>query len=519
MTERKKITPSCNFSQSVRDRKMSATVDSSARHPPPRCHANTRQRTLSILQNWVNDPQRCWKAIWLRGYAGTGKSAAAQTFGESCIEKHRLGAAYFFSRTNGRNDQKTVIPTIAYQLSLHLVEYRALLASYIANDPAIFEKTPRTQFRHLIVEPLSMLQMSDQSFFKEPLVIILDGLDECKGIDEQCELVEMIGEVVRLKTDLPLLWLITSRPELHLKSLFSRAEFAIACGREILVIDAETRDDVERFLRDGFDGIRARYPYVTDASWPSLEQFGEVAYVSSGLFVLASTIIKYIGDPSCGNPVRRLENFLAFVENAKFTATDSPLQSCDLLYSQILSDIPTDVLPTTKRIINAFIQSPGYLSVQALCNFLSLAKHEFYHALTGLHSLFDIPPPEEAAQASLKMYHASFTDYIVNSSRSGRFCVDARDDQTTGSFEEAATVDAILPDLTWSSPETELDVSRAIKRAVVSGCWYSCVIVPPKTAPGGLLAQIKHFNFGCMRLERGLHLYHFFRWLFETVSR
>ncbi|XP_006458646.1 hypothetical protein AGABI2DRAFT_59193, partial [Agaricus bisporus var. bisporus H97] len=271
-----------------------AAVDSSARDPPPRCHLGTRQRILDTLNDWLVN--HLWKIFWLDGPAGTGKSAVAQTFAEMCLEQGRLGAAYFFFRSSGRNDPRTVIPTLAYQLAVNVSDYGHLLACTIARDPSIFEKTPRIQLRRLIVEPFTLLQAQVHWVTQTPLLIILDGLDECEGIEAQCEIVEMIGEAVRLRKDLPLIWLIASRPEPHLLYIFSRADFSIDCSKEVLLVDADTKDDVNRYLRDSFNDIRMRFRHMTDAAWPSKVQSRRVEDIASGLFALAATIVRYISD-------------------------------------------------------------------------------------------------------------------------------------------------------------------------------------------------------------------------------
>jgi hypothetical protein len=373
---------------------------------------------LDTLNKWLIG--HLWKMFWLSGPAGTGKSAVAQSFAEMCLEQGRLGAAYFFFRSSIRDDPRTVIPSLAYQLAVNVPDYGNLLGHAIARDPSIFQKTLREQLRRLIVEPFTLLQTKGHKITRKPPVIILDGLDECQGIEAQCEIVEMIGEVIRLKKDLPLLWLIASRPEPHLQYIFSRADFSIDCNKEVLLIDADTRDDVNRYLRDSFDDIRTRFPLVTGVAWPSEVQLRRLEATASGLFALAATITRYVSDVTCGDPVRRLANFLAFISNANHAVTTNPLQTLDLLYSRILSEIPEDVYPTTKRILalhclRFFSDFPMHFG----CNFLRMDKHEFHKAVSKLHSLFDIPSP--LAGGIMGAHHTSFSDYLQSEFRSGRF--------------------------------------------------------------------------------------------------
>jgi hypothetical protein len=245
-------------------------------------------------------------------------------------------------------------------------------------------------------------------------------VDECQGIEAQCDIVEMIGEVVRLKKDLPLLWLIASRPEPHLQYIFSRVDFSIECNKKVLLIDADTRDDVNRYLRDSFDDIRTKFPLVVDITWPSEVQLQRLEDIASGLFGLAATIVRYVSDVAYSDPVGRFVNFLAFMSDADHITTTNPLQTLDLLYSQILSQIPEDVYPTTKRILSLHcIKHFSDFPPEFGCNFLHMDKHEFYEAVRKLHSLFDIPSP--LVEGNVRVHHTSFSDYLESEFRSGRF--------------------------------------------------------------------------------------------------
>jgi hypothetical protein len=166
--------------------------------------------------------------------------------------------------------------------------------------------------------------------------------------------------------------------------------------------------------------MQTRFPLVTDVAWPSEVQLQGLEDIASGLFALAATIVRYVSDVTYGDPVRRLANFLAFMSSANHVVTTNPLQTLDLLYSQILSQIPEDVYPTTKCILalHCFGLFSG-LPPEFSCNFLRMDKHEFYEAVSKLRSLFDIPSP--IAEGYVHAHHASFSDYLHSEFRSGRF--------------------------------------------------------------------------------------------------
>ncbi|KAF9439764.1 hypothetical protein P691DRAFT_715761, partial [Macrolepiota fuliginosa MF-IS2] len=191
--------------------------DSSARDPPPECHPGTRMRMLERMRTWFfhMDPQKAF--LWIYGPAGVGKSAVVQTFAEALAAANRLGATLFFSRPNDRNDPKRVFITIAYQLAVRIPTYRTFVIEQIALDPELLEKGMREQFKIFIVAPFVHRRIGQG---REALGILLDGLDECEGHGPQCDIIRLISNFVRDYPDVPLVWVISSRPEPNISLTF-----------------------------------------------------------------------------------------------------------------------------------------------------------------------------------------------------------------------------------------------------------------------------------------------------------
>jgi hypothetical protein len=390
--------------------------------------------------SWLCGDDLAWKMLWVRGFAGTGKSAVAQSFAESCDEEEMLGGSYFFSRTTGRNKLKTVVPTIVYQLAICIPEYHSLIERQLAKNPLLLRNSPPVQFRKLIVEPFATLQ---RQCSLKPVVVILDGLDECEGEDSQLEIIEMITNALRTNPDLPLRWLILSRPEAHLKDAFLRLT---NCGREELIIDAECRDDVEKYTRERITQIKDRFQKLISADWPPESQVEELLEAVSGLFVLAATCLNYIGDPEEADPHSQLDDLLTFLRRSHEIVSRNPLAALDLLYSRILENIPPAVFKTTWRIM-AHISLKGQIderdhlhSAQTLSNFLRLEKRAFYKALRGLHSVVIVPDPEDAPHSPVRFHHASFQDFLLDRNRCGKFVID----------KQKALVDIIKSGIDWA---------------------------------------------------------------------
>ncbi|KAF5357810.1 hypothetical protein D9756_001264 [Leucocoprinus leucothites] len=285
-----------------------AGLDSASRYPHPRCHPGTRKSIQEKLLKWLLDIPHEWRMIWLFGPAGVGKSAVAQTFAEAAKDQRLLAASYFFSSTRGekRSDPLRVIPTVAYQMTIHSDPCKSAIARKLASDPSILDATLEVQFQGLVEEPfLQLASHQAQPFGKSLHVIVVDGLDECSDDEAQCQLVELIKEAAH-KTYLPLLWLICSHSERHLKSTFSQIEHAQVRRREELVTDNELRADIERFMHARFKEIHYKYRDIISVSvdnpWPTESDLAIIMGQVSGHFVVASAAERYVGDASVGDP-------------------------------------------------------------------------------------------------------------------------------------------------------------------------------------------------------------------------
>lgn len=412
--------------------------------------------------NWLVGSECQSNVIWLRGSAGTGKSAVAQTFAESCSKKGHPSASFFFSQSDGLNSSDCVIPTLTYQLAGFIPKYQTLLLNYLSSDPEWMRKTRRTQFTQLIAEPFLQLQI------RGPIVVILDGLDECSGNDAQ-DIIEMVNEAAQLGKQLPFLWLICSRPEAHLVNTFR----VVKCTIEELPIDAGSRGDVELYLRDRLAGIKEEFSVT--AAWPSEKNINSFLRGASGHFAFASAALNFIGDSDHGDPMARLSAFLSFLKR-KSKAGSNPLKTLDLLYTRVFDGISDDVLPTTKQILSFPIYISGsplaafaQISAQALCNFLRLEQTTFYGALRKLYSVVDIPLPEAASSIILCLYHTSLRDFLQDATRSGGFFIDGQN----------AIVDYTKLCLSWYESDTALFRSSDGELAMVNLGYESFLSIQP----------------------------------------
>ncbi|KAF9442197.1 hypothetical protein P691DRAFT_503847 [Macrolepiota fuliginosa MF-IS2] len=414
-----------------------AEFNSAARDPPPKCHPDTRTRIRANIQNRIDSATRL---IWIHGPAGVGKSAIMQTIAETVS----TSATLFFSRCSDppRNDSKKVFTTLAYRVAADNADYREYIEQRMYQDPTFLAISLAEQFSRLFVAPFidNLVEPGPQRW-----VVLLDGLDECRNDNnDQCRIVDLIGDsILRHAGATPFVWVIASRPEAHLINALRKLKEKFR-GRptefwehSIPIDSDDAAQDVERYLHTEFTKIRMDNPDAFPRSmstWPSEGDFLKVAKASSGLFVFASTVIKYI---SVDRPASRLKLVISLIDQCILNSTrisQGPFSLLDVLYTQIMSDIPEDLLLVAKSLLGySRLTSEGSILGGVLvpaCNVLGLYQDEAYDALRKLHSVVSCPSSSDAHDHGIKFFHTSFSDFLFDRSRSRRYHVDLDQERT-----------------------------------------------------------------------------------------
>jgi hypothetical protein len=335
---------------------IEAEFDSSDRENAPKCHPGTRSRFLHELKARILSKTRI---IWLYGPAGVGKSAIMQTLAET-FSPPVVCLSFFFSRPNSRDDSRKVFPTLAYRLAIANPAYRRYLKENLTVDPDFLSKTLEMQFKRLFVDPIANKRVKNIA----RCVVFLDGLDEANDSAAQRRILDLIRDFVRYDQtfSVPIMWVIASRPEPHLKASFSQIEEQVPNDfykLEVPIDSDEVVHEVETYIRAAFKDIQN--DFWVPPRWPPEVDLLKVATASSGLFVFASTSMAYIGDQD-QNPVDRLNHIVGLIDhyreesrNVRPNLTKNPFQLLDILYHDIMNSIPKDKLSTTKAILGFYL--------------------------------------------------------------------------------------------------------------------------------------------------------------------
>ncbi|KAJ3561932.1 hypothetical protein NP233_g9887 [Leucocoprinus birnbaumii] len=406
--------------------KPEALHNSSFREYAAKCSENTRVSIRRDIVKWRGNPNRQSRLRWYMGTAAIGKSAIADSVAAELDETGLLGATFFFSRPGQIDDPDTVIPTLVYQLALMNDQYKRIITKILVGDPLLLAKNRATQFKKLIVEPFQEIMALDSSAIDNPLLMILDGLDECKGCEAQCELVQLILDHVRHFRHFPLVWLLLSRPEWHLKTLISDVDFPTIFEKREISVDDEAIADARRLIEGELAKVRVHHPYLP-SDWPAKVDVDLLCKAASGHLGYASFMARFISDKELADPERQL---LICIRVASGLGVDqgtriNPLEALDRLYHRVLIDVPTNALPTAMKIFSA-IQYTTLRYAKDHASFLFLTKSQLYQALRQLHAVIYVPPTNEATSQRLRFFHASFSDFLFDPIRSGKFHLSQR---------------------------------------------------------------------------------------------
>ncbi|KAJ7469908.1 hypothetical protein B0H11DRAFT_1658079, partial [Mycena galericulata] len=387
---------------------LDALYNAAESFPQPKCHPETRTKILNNLYGWTTDETLDTRSIlWLHGPAGAGKSAIMQTLSRWLQDAGRLGGSFFFKRGHRtRGNANVLFATLAYQLAIRNRRLKDLISKTIENDPTVVARHMDDQFHELIARPCQAL--GDHL----PHILLIDGLDECEHQSAQLEVLRVVGNVARGHT-LRLKILIASRPESYIREEFE--EPSLHGLYDSLNVE-QSFDDVRKYLHDEFSRIHRKHKTMRTVPrpWPSWQVMEKLVARSSGHFIYAAIVIKFIDDRDfC--PTKRLEAILIPI-----LESDSPFGPLDQLYTQILSTVPTR---SRARLLDVLccIMHLRFLSLHDVEQLLRFEPGDFEPTLHRLHSLVDLPFEHHWRRPG--MHHASFQDFLKDPIRSGDFYI------------------------------------------------------------------------------------------------
>jgi hypothetical protein len=252
-------------------------------------------------------------------------------------------------------------------------------------------------------------------------------LDECIQEAEQKAILRLLGEYRSRGMKI----LVASRPEQAIRSSFDDIPLQGLHTRLALSNEYEAYEDIRHFLGDKFAEIKRthRSKAFIPPEWPSVEDIERLVRKSSGQFIYAATIVKYISSDR-HSPVTGLRSIVGNV-SPPIGRQDLPFAELDAVYAHILHTAGEriDSLETIIRVVAFTVISISsrlwilhreiYASpVAMLADILTLDIETVSCILTDLSSIIS------CSDNGLGAYHASLGDFLFDRTRSGQLWVD-----------------------------------------------------------------------------------------------
>jgi hypothetical protein len=384
------------------------------------CLGGTRADVLQQLDEWLEDVDG-QRIFWLNGLAGTGKSTIAQTFAEITFAEGKLGASFFCSRSfEGRSNLLAIFPTLAFQLAYQYPPFREELLQVLRANPGIGCQSLCYQLEKVIIGPFKATHIST--------LIIIDALDECKDEEPASAILSILSRYV---DEIPnVKFFITGRPEPRIRSGFRLK--ALRPITEVLKLHDVERSsvdsDIKLFFRKRLTEIIKHWSHCDlTEDWPSPSDVDILCKKAAGLFIYASTVVKFVA-PRHFQPEKRLALIISLPQN---TTREGKL-GIDLLYTQVLTQAFHNMDSDDQELYQHFQSVAGAvllvfnpLSMRSLSNLLVDlgTPSNISNAISSLHSLLIVP---ESAEDPIQTFHKSFPDFLMDPERckDRRFFVD-----------------------------------------------------------------------------------------------
>jgi hypothetical protein len=372
---------------------------------PVGCLEGTRVAIQEDLSVWVNDGEPELTTLWLSGMAGTGKTAIASSFAKNMVDEGILVASFFIDRQHAeRRSLRRIVQTLAYYLVEHHHERLRALWEFLRDNPAFESLSYQDQIRHLIKMPLDVGG-------SEPLLIVIDGLDEC-GASSGASLVKaLIGSL----SHHPVKLFVASRNEADIADMLRDLPHCAIQLQEISV-----SADVRLYWERNLDQLCYRKRL---SDWRPMIALDELVRLTGDLFIYATTVFEIIQDTRT-SPIKELVKLLEIsragigsaIVFAGQAVNHGPLEK---LYLHIVAEAVKDKRGNIRDeyvlrmhdILEVVIFAREPLTPQALSDLLDMDQDELDTYLTLLRSVL-VVPHVNGPEGVVRPLHQSFPDFI-----------------------------------------------------------------------------------------------------------
>ncbi|KAF5312522.1 hypothetical protein D9619_003563 [Psilocybe cf. subviscida] len=240
-------------------------------------------------------------------------------------------------RPNNRNPTRStaqpLVATLLYQIVQVSPTRRQAIATVLSDSPLLFGASIQDQFNKLLSSPLRGISASLESSARRPIVLLIDGLDECDSEHKQSQRQILLAlDHLLVQKNSPFLVLVASRAEPQIAMAFKQ----LASPVQSIFLDDQysPEKDIRIFVTGEFDKIKKSHnlAHTLGDSWPSVDDTEAIVRKSSGQFIYAATVMRFLSNSSA-SPMLSLERVKGIVRVTK----NPPISQLDAIYSYILS--------------------------------------------------------------------------------------------------------------------------------------------------------------------------------------
>ena len=341
----------------------------------------TRVQVLSNIDVWIKDPKAA-QIFWLTGHAGSGKSAIGHTVC-SCANEDLdiiLGGSFFCSRSArsaAQRDVRCIIPTLAQLLARQSPEFSVALAAELESDPDVLHKQISAQVELLLQKPLLALKDSHKQ-----VIFVIDALDECGTqltstgtLDDPnshrivSAMIEALVAFSRSPIRLPVKFLVTSRPETHIRDT-PISDVAFSKVLLLHTVDKnQVTEDIRLYISAQLSSTQTLRKSFTNNDIEVLAQ------LCDGLFIVATTALQYTLSGGADHALSRYKALLNATRDGLSNGSVAPL---DRIYAHILSDVTAatthqeNALQDAQQVLASLLAARMPLSVSALADLMDI---------------------------------------------------------------------------------------------------------------------------------------------------
>lgn len=351
------------------------------------CMKATRDDWLSEIVDFALSASSK-NVLWMRGIPGSGKSTIAQSISHHPEVQRYIASHIFFKRENTRRHD--VLKIIAYRLAASNGQIALEIASRFHKS----RSSALDSFVNLILDPLLAAEASNS--LNEPIVFILDALDECGSSESRVPLMQLMQDQF---SKLPhcVRFFITSRPEADLVRALCGPDHID--GRELDHDSDECKRSVLAYLDTE---LKQLVPAKSSEGKPWEDMLTVFADAADGLFIWAAVAIEFVkAAPFSYQTIRKLA-----IEETRLTLDDlykEALEAANLNWTSI------EIRQLFAHLFALILPNRGALTIELLDAMLGFEGDSSDALIFKLQSFLSY-----STYGPVQIHHKTFADFLLS---------------------------------------------------------------------------------------------------------